>query len=124
MDVARTLPSSLDLTDVLRGARAQLHEAFEPERLVILTLDETTVDDNLWSTQTQNGFDLPPTFAVGELPYPLAEAARATDVLRVSDLSEKGSRNGSGMYARLVVNGRDRGLLGHRTGDPGGLLPR
>jgi signal transduction histidine kinase len=112
MDVARTLPSSLDLADVLRGTRSQLQEAFRPDRLVILTLDDTTLDEQLWSTQTQNGFDLPPTFPVDDLPAPLSDAASAADVLRVSDLGTTSKRTGSGMYARLVVNGRDRGLVG------------
>jgi signal transduction histidine kinase len=112
MDVARTLPSSLDLADVLRGTRSQLQEAFRPDRLVILTLDDTTLDEQLWSTQTQTGFDLPPTFPVDHLPGPLSNAAQAADVLRISDLGTVSNRTGSGMYARLIVNGRDRGLVG------------
>ncbi|MFW2381666.1 MAG: sensor histidine kinase, partial [Acidimicrobiales bacterium] len=112
MDVARTLPSSLDLADVLRGTRTQLQDAFRPDRLVILTLDDTTLDEQLWSTQTQTGFDLPPTFPVDDLPAPLSDAAGAGEVLRISDLSASSNRTGSGMYARLIVNGRDRGLVG------------
>lgn len=112
MDVARTLPSSLDLADVLRSTRSQLQEVFQPDRIVILTLDDTTLDEQLWSTQTQTGFDLPPTFPVDDLPLPLSDAARAVDVLRINDLSSTSKRSGSGMYARLIVNGRDRGLVG------------
>ncbi len=112
MDVARTLPSSLDLADVLRSTRSQLQEAFHPDRLVILTLDDTTLDEQLWSTQTQTQFDLPPTFPVDALPSPLSEAASKPDVLRINDLREISDRSGSGMYARLIVNGRDRGLVG------------
>lgn len=123
MDVARTLPSSLDLADVLRGTRAQLREAFAPDRLVILTLDDTTLDEQLWSTQTQTGFDLPPTFPVDELPWPLSKAANATDVLRIGDLSADSDRIGSGMYTRLVVNGRDRGLLGIERRTPAAYSP-
>ncbi len=112
MGVARTLPSSLDLADVLRGTRMQLQDAFKPDRIVILTLDDTTLDEQLWATQTQTGFDLAPTFPVDELPAPLSEAAAAPDVLRINDLSIDSDRTGSGMYARLIVNGRDRGLVG------------
>ncbi|NNE94699.1 MAG: sensor histidine kinase [Acidimicrobiales bacterium] len=112
MDVARTLPSSLDLADVLRSTRSQLQEAFHPDRLVILTLDDTTLDEQLWSTQTQTQFDLPPTFPVDALPSPLSDAASKPDVLRINDLREISDRSGSGMYARLIVNGRDRGLVG------------
>jgi signal transduction histidine kinase len=112
MDVARTLPSSLDLADVLRSTRSQLQEVFQPDRIVILTLDDTTLDEQLWSTQTQTGFDLPPTFPVDDLPAPLSDAAAAVDVLRINDLSTTSKRSGSGIYARLIVNGRDRGLIG------------
>lgn len=123
MDVARTLPSSLDLADVLRSTRAQLNEVFSPDRLVILTLDDTTLDEQLWATQTQTQFDLPPTFPVDELPFPLSAAAKATEVLRIPDLSATSNRVGSGMYARLIVNGRDKGLVGIERNVPAAYSP-
>ena len=104
-EVARTLPSSLDLEDILSATRSQLKESFDADRLLVLSFE-----DNLWSTQLQDGFDLPPVLTSAQLPSPLIDAAAASDMLRINDLSRRG-RIGSGLYIRLSVDGVDTGLV-------------
>lgn len=105
-EVARTLPSSLDLEEALGVARSQLMEAFTPDRLVLLT-----VEDAVWSPQISQGFDLPPTIRSTDLPAPFGHAATAGRVLLIDDLVATGGRTGSGLYARLVIDGLDVGLV-------------
>lgn len=104
--VARTLPSSLDLEDILKATRSQLLDTFDAHRLVVLSFE-----DNLWSTQLQEDLDLPPVLTSAQLPSPLIEAAAALEVTRIDDLSKLVDRSGSGLYVRLVVNGKDTGLV-------------
>lgn len=103
--VARTVPSSLDLEDILGATRSQLRDAFDARRLAVLSFE-----DNLWSVQIQDGLDLPPVFPSSQLPNPLLEAAAASSVQRVDDLSRYG-RVGSGLYTRLQIDGVDTGLI-------------
>ncbi len=106
-EVATTLPSSLDLADVLSATRQQLIDSFAADRFLVLAYD-----DSVWSPQLLEGFDLPPTFASHQLPPPLVAAAAVPHVTRIDDLSTVTvDREGSGLYARLVVNGRDTGLV-------------
>ncbi len=105
-EVTRTLPSSLDLEEALATARSQLLETFEPDRLILLT-----VEDGTWSPQIQQGFDLPPTFPTHRLPAPLGHAASSGRVLLIDDLVPTAGRRGAGLYARLVVDGVDVGVV-------------
>lgn len=104
-DLARTLPSSLDLNDVLAATRQQLVDTFGAHRLAILSYEE-----GYWSPSFQDGFDIPPQARTQELPDPLHLASVSGDVVLVEDLSAVG-REGSGIYSRLVVNGVDIGLV-------------
>lgn len=106
-DLSRTLPSSLDLEEVLRTTREQLHDTFAYDRLVLLTYEDGT-----WSPQLQQNFNLPPVLESNQLPSPLLEAATSTGILHVHDLSTHCPRNGSGIYVRLIVDRIDTGLLG------------
>jgi signal transduction histidine kinase len=106
-DLARTLPSSLDLNDVLQATRHQLAEKFEPDRIAIIAYE-----GDEWTPQFLSGFDLPPRVATDQLPSPLDRAAESTELVRVVDLSTVSDRAGSGLYTRLVVNNTDIGLLG------------
>ncbi len=110
-DLARTLPSSLDLNDVLAATRQQLVDTFGAQRLAILSYEE-----GYWSPSFQDGFDIPPQARTPELPSPLHLASVSGDVVLVEDLATVG-REGSGIYSRLVVNGVDIGLvaLEHRV---------
>ena len=104
--VARTLPSSLDLEDILGESRRQLVTSFDADRVAVLSFE-----DNLWSTQLQDDFELPPVLTSAQLPYPLIDAAASAALLSIPDLSRSGQRTGSGLYARLVVGGVDTGLV-------------
>ena len=105
--VTRSLPSSLDLAEVLHHTRQQLIESFGANRIAVLTYEEST-----WSPQIQDGFDLPPIIKTSSLPPPLRRAATSPEVLRIDDLSSICGRVGSGMYSRLIVDGVDTGLVG------------
>ncbi len=110
-ELARTLPSSLDMNDVLAATRQQLIDTFGAQRLAILSYEE-----GYWSPSFQDGFDIPPQARTPELPSPLHLASVSGDVVLVEDLATVG-REGSGIYSRLVVNGVDIGLvaLEHRV---------
>lgn len=105
--LSRTLPSSLDLEEVLATTRRQLQDTFAADRIVLLTYE-----DGSWGPQIQQGFTLPPRLETHQLPVPLVEAAAATETLHVPDLRSISSRSGSGLYVRLIVEGLDTGLVG------------
>jgi signal transduction histidine kinase len=113
-DLARTLPSSLDLNDVLSATKEQLIETFSAHRIAIVSYE-----DGNWAPQFQDGFDLPPQVRTWELPPPLNRAAEATELLRVEDLAVDHDRQGSGLYTRLVVAGADIGLVAIEHNEPG-----
>ncbi len=105
-EVTRTMPSSLDLADVLASAREQLIDTFDAERLVLLTFEDKT-----WSPLIQERFDLPPTLPTADLPKPILAATSSPGVMKVDNLLGPANRLGAGMYARLIVNGLDKGLV-------------
>ncbi len=105
--LTRTLPSSLDLEEVLATTRQQLRDTFAADRIILLTYE-----DGSWSPQIQEGFNLPPLLDSRHLPSPLIEAAARSTTLRISDLSVVSPRAGSGIYVRLMVDGIDTGLIG------------
>ena len=113
-DLARTLPSSLDLNDVLQATKKQLFETFGASRIAIVSYD-----DGDWAPQFQAGFDIPPQVPSSELPSPLNLAADSTELVRVGDLSVNHNREGSGLYTRLVVGGLDIGLIAIEHENPG-----
>lgn len=105
-ELSRSLPTNQDLDEVLLAIRTQLVARFDPHRLAILTLD-----DGRWYPELVEGFDLGSSGVVDVLPSPLDRAALEASVLRIDDLSTVCDRIGSGLYARLVVDGVDAGLL-------------
>ncbi len=111
-NVARSLPSSLDLEDILQATRAELRDSFNAERLALLSYE-----DNLWSVQIQDAFHLHPVLTSAQLPNPLVDAAAATGIVRIDDLSRFG-RQGSGLYIRLMVEGVDTGLVAVEHSSP------
>ncbi len=104
-ELARSLPSSLDLSDVLKATRTQLMSTFRATRLVLLSYE-----DGKWSPLIQEGFSLRPELTTRELPPALAQAAGASDLQLLPDLTPFGG-TGSGLYSRLLVNGSDTGLV-------------
>lgn len=105
--LTRTLPSSLDFEEVITTTRRQLRDTFAADRIVLLTYEDAG-----WSPQIQEGFSLPPLLDSSRLPSPFIDAAAQTSVLSVPDLLTVCDRAGSGLYARLVVEGIDTGLVG------------
>ncbi len=112
--LARTLPSSLDLNDVVQATRDQLTETFAASRIAILSYEDGT-----WSPQYQEGFDVAPQVATAALPSPLDRAAESSELLLVEDLSADHERIGSGLYTRLKVSNVDIGLVAIEHGKPG-----
>lgn len=113
-ELARTLPSSLDLNDVVLATRDQVRDTFGADRLAIISFEE-----GYWSPQYQDGFDLPPQLVTADLPPPLDAVVVASDLVLIEDLSWQYGRPGSGLYTRLVVSGVDIGLLAIETRTPG-----
>ncbi len=109
-DLARTLPTSLDLEELLQSTRERLAKTFSADRILLLTHE-----DGLWAPQLQVGFELPPILDDAELPEPLLEASSASQAILVSDLMALTGRTGSGMYGRLTVNGVDAGMVAVET---------
>ncbi len=105
-DLARTLPSSLDLNDVVSSTRRELLETFEADRAAMLIFEDGT-----WAPLFQDGFDLAPEVAETDLPEILKHAAQSVDPVRVDDLSTVSERSGSGLYVRLVAQSVDVGLI-------------
>jgi len=112
-DVARTLPSSLDLNDVIKATREQLVETFDADRIAIIFYE-----DGHWSPQYQDGFDIPPQVTAAELPPPLDVAANTASLLHVRELTTDHGREGSGLYTRMVVGGVDIGLIAIENSEP------
>jgi signal transduction histidine kinase len=106
-DLARNLPTNLDLDEVQEAIREQLLDRFDADRLVIVTLDE-----GRWHPLVAHDDDLPIGCPLDQLPEPLARASVATIPVRVDDLRSFGARSGSGLYGRLVVDGSDHGVIG------------
>ena len=113
-DLARTLPSSLDLEDILQSTRDQLTTTFKADRVLLLTHE-----DGRWSPQIQDGFELDPVLDDVELPEPLFTTSTARSIVHVDDLMPMVGRTGSGLYGRLTVNGVDAGMVAVET-----FLPR
>ncbi len=105
-DLARTLPSSLDLADVVQHTRRELIESFDARRIALLSFEDGT-----WSPVIQDGFGLPPELATEQLPNILQRALNSPTIVRIPDLAAVSSRPGSGLYIRLVVRSADTGLL-------------
>jgi signal transduction histidine kinase len=105
-EVSRTLPPNLDPAEVLVAIEALLVDRFGAERLAVLTADESR-----WYPELVRGLDLGSACVLDELPPPLGDAALELSALRIDDLGPVCGREGSGLYARLVVEGTDLGLL-------------
>ena len=112
-ELARTLPSSLDLPDVIQNTRRELMETFEARRIALLSFEDGT-----WSPVLQDGFGLPPELPSSHLPKVLQRALNSPIVQRIDDLSLITDRTGSGLYIRLVIRNADTGLLAIEHSEP------
>ena len=112
-DLARTLPSSLDLNDVVGSTRRELLETFPADRSAMLSFE-----DGKWAPLFQDGFDLAPELDEAELPGVLQHATQSIDTVKIDDLSEMSDRTGSGLYVRLVAQSVDVGLIAIENSEP------
>ena len=112
-ELARTLPSSLDLTDAVLATKQELTEAFNTERLAVLSYEDDT-----WAPLIQEGFNMAPKVTSNELPEMLKKASESIGVMVVDNLSENTKRFGSGMYVRLIANNKDTGLIAVEHPEP------
>ena len=83
-DLARTLPSSLDLADVVQNTRKELMDSFDASRMALLSLE-----DGIWSPVVQDGFGLPPELPTNELPTVFQRALHSTEVIQNRRLVER-----------------------------------
>ncbi len=113
-DLARTLPSSLDLPDVVQNTRRELIETFDARRIALLSFEDGT-----WSPVIQDGFGLPPELPTEQLPNILQRALNSPTIVRIPDLGAVSTRDGSGLYIRLVIRNADTGLLAIENDEAG-----
>ena len=90
--VARTLPSSLDLRDTVTAAMGHLHQLFAFDAAAILVLDAAT---GTWRAEAVSGLPVPPPMTTSQLPPPLLQLAL---------------RNGSGVPTGDAVTDGRRGV--------------
>lgn len=112
-DVAQTLPTSLDIDDVLDDAIGRIKSLMRVDHLVVALVDDTS---GRWLMVRREGLRLPPELRGHDLPPPALRALSAGDVVVCADLQgEDGpgfaGRAGSGMYAPFFTRGALRGLL-------------
>jgi len=105
-ELARTLPSSLDLADAVYATKQELTDAFRADRMALLAFE-----NGEWVTLMQEGLNLPPKVNDNELPELIYKASRSIGVMVVNDLAQSTNRFGSGMYVRLIANNVDTGLI-------------
>lgn len=106
--VAQSLPSSLDLDEVLDSTRRRVSDLFTYDIAAVLLLDET---GGGWRTVRSDGARIPATWADAALPGPAAQAARSGRMVIEPNLARSPGaglavESRSGLYAPLV--GRER----------------
>lgn len=111
--VAQSLPSSLDLDEVLDSTRRRVSDLFTYDVAAVLLLDET---GGGWRTVRTDGSRIPATWAVDALPGPAAQAARTGRLVNEPDLARSsgtglGVESRCGLYAPLVGRERVVGLV-------------
>lgn len=121
--VAQTLPSSLDMDDVLITTVHQLRDLLEFDSIAILLRDEP---DNVWKIVRQDGCRLPERLADDELPAAMRRALSSAGVVRcdlLGDIDGPGldPRSGSGLYAALAARGTTTGLIAIEQRTPRGF---
>ena len=110
--VARTLPSSLDLGETVRAAMGHLGQLFDFTAAAVLVLDAAT---GTWRTEGAAGGSAPPPMPISALPNPLLQRAlrdgpgRPGGAVLAVDLDPADGRRGlwlesrHGLYAPLVA---------------------
>ncbi|WCO69071.1 GAF domain-containing sensor histidine kinase [Iamia majanohamensis] len=111
--VAQSLPSSLDLDDVLDSTIRRVEDLFTYDVAAVLLLDET---GGGWRTVRSEGSRIPSTWVDRSLPAPAAQAARTGRLVHEPDLARApgtglGVESRCGLYAPLVGRERVIGLV-------------
>ncbi len=97
--VVQTLPSSLDLSDVITSAQERIRELVDSTVAVVIVPDDTS---DLWRVELSEGTRLPATLLPAELPLVLTRALATNGVVRVNDLIV-GSDAACGTTSRSVL---------------------
>jgi signal transduction histidine kinase len=98
-EVVQTLPSSLDLSDVLTSAQERFRELVDSTVMVVIVPDDTT---DVWRVELAEGVRLPTTVLPQELPRTLTRALASTGVIRDNDLTP-GTNEACGATSRSVL---------------------
>ncbi|HYI63173.1 MAG TPA: histidine kinase [Acidimicrobiales bacterium] len=111
--VAQSLPSSLDLDEVLDSTNRRVEDLFSYDAAAVLLFDDT---GGGWRTVRTLGNRLPPSWAEGELPTPAERAVRTRTLVNEPDLARGdgpglGLESRCGLYAPLVGRERVIGLV-------------
>ncbi|MDY7104767.1 MAG: histidine kinase [Actinomycetota bacterium] len=117
--VARTLPTSLDLREAMDNARDQIREAFGAEVVALVVKDEQSEE---WIPQITDGCALRPSSTAEDLPPQLAAALTSTGPLLKNDLADGATgvspRSGSGVYTAVRARERVIGVLAVEHPEP------
>ena len=98
-DVVQTLPSSLDLSDVVTSAQETFRELVDSTVAVVIVPDDTS---DLWHAELSEGVRMPAAFLLEELPVTLREALATNGVVRANDLTP-GSGAACGAETRSIL---------------------
>ncbi len=115
--VARTLPTSLDLREALAAARDQLTDAFDATVVALVVVDES---GEHWTPQLSDGCSLAPSASRDELHPYLQQVLDSDSSLLVPDFDgglAPASR--TGVYTALRTRGKTVGLLAVEHESPG-----
>lgn len=97
--VVQTLPSSLDLSDVVTSAQERIRELVDSTVSVVIVPDDAS---DLWRVELAEGTRLPTTLLPAELPLVLTRALATNGVVRVNDLTP-GTDAACGATSRSVL---------------------
>lgn len=111
--VAQTLPSSLDLDDVLDTTIRRVDDLFTFDLAAMLTFDDTSGE---WRVARTEGGRLPAGWPESALPAPALAAVTSRHLVAEDDLARSGGpglsiESRSGLYAPLVGRERVVGLV-------------
>lgn len=125
--VARTLPSSLDLGDTITTAMGHLHQLLAFDAAAILVLDAAT---GMWRAEGVTGLPAPAPMATTELPAPLLQLALRNGAAGIETTIAADGRRGlwaetrHGVYAPLVARDHLVALVALERIEGDGFEPR
>ncbi len=124
--VAQSLPSSLDLDDVLDTTMGRVDDLFVFDVAAVLTFDDTSGE---WRMARAEGGRLPTSWAEGALPVPARTAVTSRRLVAEADLARAAGpglavESRSGLYAPLVGRERVVGLVAVERNDGQGFTER